>query len=238
MSNSLPANLVPAQLIKRYKRFLADVILPDDSEITVHCPNTGSMKNCGAAGDRVWLSRSDNPKRKYAYTWELTETASGEFICINTQRANPLIADAIGQQQVPQLAGYQQLRREVRYGNNSRIDILLTDGQQADAYVEIKSCTLLEDDGQGYFPDAVTTRGQKHLQELMAMQAHGYRAVLVFAVMHTGINRVKPAAHIDIKYADLFAQALAAGVEVLACYAAIDAHQLKLERVEQITAVS
>lgn len=238
MSNSLAVNLIPAQLIKRYKRFLADVVLADGSEITVHCPNTGSMKNCGGPGDRVWLSHSDNPKRKYAYTWELTETASGEFICINTQRANPLIAEAISQQQIPQLTGYQQLRREVRYGDNSRIDILLGDGAQADAYVEIKSCTLLEDDDQGYFPDAVTTRGQKHLQELMAMKAQGHRAVLVFAVMHTGINTVKPAAHIDIKYAELFAQALAGGVEVLACYATIDAHQLKLERVEQVTAVS
>ncbi|MBD1389935.1 DNA/RNA nuclease SfsA [Neiella sp. HB171785] len=209
--------LTPATLIKRYKRFLADVTLEDGSTITVHCPNTGSMKNCGQSGDRIWLSTSDNPKRKYAHTWELTETTSGDFICINTQRANPAVAKAINAGQIASLNGYQTLQREVKYGESSRIDILLSDGKQADAYVEIKSCTLLEADGCGYFPDAVTSRGQKHLRELMAMVTAGKRAVLIFAVMHTGIETVQAASHIDPKYAQLLVEAAQAGVEIQVC---------------------
>ncbi|GGA74224.1 sugar fermentation stimulation protein [Neiella marina] len=211
-------NLIPATLIKRYKRFLADVILDDGNELTVHCPNTGSMKNCGQSGDRIWLSKSANPKRKYAYTWELTETSSGHFICVNTQRANPAVADAIANGQLPSLAGYKALQREIKYGDSSRVDIRLSDGPQADVYVEVKSCTLLEADGCGYFPDAVTARGQKHLRELMATVAEGKRAMLIFAVMHTGISSVYAAKHIDPNYAELLTQAANAGVEVLACY--------------------
>ncbi|MBW8189516.1 DNA/RNA nuclease SfsA [Neiella marina] len=229
-------DFTPATLVKRYKRFLADVILADGSELTVHCPNTGSMKNCGSPGDRVWLSRSDNPKRKYAYTWELTENAAGDFICINTQRANPLVATAIAAEKIEALAGYDSLQREVRYGENSRIDIFLSNGNQANAYVEIKSCTLLEQDGIGYFPDAVTTRGQKHLQELMTVAANGQRAVLVFAVMHTGISHVQAAAHIDAKYAALLAQAITNGVEVYCCYAQISPQQLAFDHIKQLNA--
>ena len=203
-------------LIKRYKRFLADIELPNGQQITIHCPNTGSMKNCLFPGEKVWFSTSDNPKRKYAHTWELMQTDQHHLIGINTGRANALAEEAINQQVIPELLGYDNLKREVKYGNeNSRIDILLTSQNRPDCYIEIKSCTLLEQQ-IGYFPDAVTTRGQKHLRELMQMVTLGHRAVLLFVVQHSGITSVKPARHIDPQYADLLQQAVSEGVEVLA----------------------
>lgn len=208
--------LEPGILIKRYKRFLADIELPNGQQITIHCPNTGSMKNCLFPGEKVWFSTSDNPKRKYAHTWELMQTDQQHFIGINTGRANALAEEAINRQVIPELLGYENLKREVKYGNeNSRIDILLTSQNRPDCYIEVKSCTLLEQQ-TGYFPDAVTTRGQKHLRELMQMVTLGHRAVLLFVVQHSGITSVKPARHIDPQYADLLQQAVSEGVEVLA----------------------
>ncbi|MBE8168530.1 MAG: DNA/RNA nuclease SfsA [Shewanella sp.] len=203
-------------LIKRYKRFLADIRLNDGSEVTIHCPNTGSMKNCQFPEQQVWFSTSDNPKRKYSRTWELMETPVDDFIGINTGRANQLAADAIEKQVITELVGYEHIKREVKYGaENSRIDILLTSDDKPDCYVEVKSCTLLET-GSGYFPDSVTLRGQKHLRELMQMVQNGHRAVLLFVVQHSGISTVSPAKHIDPAYASLFYEAIAQGVEVLA----------------------
>ncbi|MFT5789653.1 MAG: sugar fermentation stimulation protein A [Shewanella sp.] len=203
-------------LIQRYKRFLTDITLEDGSEVTIHCPNTGSMRNCLFPDSKVWFSVSDNPKRKYSRTWELAETPDGDMIGINTGRANALAEEAINAGVITELCGYGSLRREVKYGNeNSRIDILLEDSDRANCYVEVKSCTLLEH-GQGYFPDAVTTRGQKHLRELMEMVQQGHRAVLLFVVQHTAIDSVKAAAHIDPAYAKLLDEAYSAGVEVLA----------------------
>ena len=203
-------------LIKRYKRFLADVALPDGSIITIHCPNTGSMKNCLFPGETVWFSTSDNPKRKYPHTWEIMQTDQQHLIGINTTRANALAEEAILQQVITELRGYDNLKREVKYGNeNSRIDILLTSQNRSECYIEVKSCTLLEQQ-VGYFPDAVTTRGQKHLRELIHMVTLGHRAVLLFVVQHSGITTVKPARHIDPEYAELLKQAVSMGVEVLA----------------------
>ncbi|QQX80963.1 DNA/RNA nuclease SfsA [Shewanella sp. KX20019] len=203
-------------LIQRYKRFLTDISLEDGSEVTIHCPNTGSMRHCLFPENKVWFSVSDNPKRKYSRTWELAETPAGDMIGINTGRANALAEEAINAGVIKELCGYESLRREVKYGSeNSRIDILLADSNRPNCYVEVKSCTLLED-GQGYFPDAVTTRGQKHLRELMQMVQQGHRAVLLFAVQHTGIHSVKAAAHIDPAYAKLLDEASRAGVEVIA----------------------
>ena len=203
-------------LIKRYKRFLTDITLPSGEVVTIHCPNTGSMKNCLFEGQKVWFSVSDNPKRKYSRTWELAQSDKGHIIGINTGRANALAEEAINNGIISELQGYSSLRREVKYGSeNSRIDILLEDSSQANCYVEVKSCTLLED-GQGYFPDAVTTRGQKHLRELMEMVEQGHRAVLLFVVQHTGIHSVQAATHIDPAYAELLKQANSAGVEVIA----------------------
>ena len=208
-------------LIKRYKRFLTDIRLADGSGVTIHCPNTGSMKNCLFEGQKVWFSSSDNPKRKYARTWELAESDKGHIIGINTGRANQLAEDAIKSGVITELQGYDNLKREVKYGlENSRIDILLSDDDQHKkpkplCYIEVKSCTLLEGE-QGYFPDSVTTRGQKHLRELIEMVSLGYRAVLLFVIQHTGISSVQAAKHIDPKYAQLLTQAHKTGVEILA----------------------
>ncbi|GIU17665.1 sugar fermentation stimulation protein [Shewanella colwelliana] len=203
-------------LIKRYKRFLADIQLADGSQITIHCPNTGSMRHCLFPGEKIWYSTSDNPKRKYPNTWEQAHNDVGDIIGINTGRANELAAEGIAQGVVSELSGYASLRREVKYGSeNSRIDLLLEDEHRPNCYIEVKSCTLLEE-GQGYFPDAVTTRGQKHLRELMEMVRLGHRAVLLFVVQHSGITSVTAARHIDPDYANLLQQAAEAGVEILA----------------------
>ncbi|GGI70756.1 DNA/RNA nuclease SfsA [Shewanella gelidii] len=221
-------SLQQGKLVRRYKRFLTDVLLADGQERTIHCPNTGSMKNCLFEGEDVWFSESDNPKRKYPNTWEIAQTDEGHLIGINTGRANHLATEAIEQQVIPELAGYETLKKEVKYGNeNSRIDILLTAPEQPNCYVEIKSCTLLEDNS-GYFPDAVTTRGQKHLRELMEMAAQGHRAVLLFIVQHTGIDRVSPAAHIDPEYSALLKQAANSGVEIIAYGTTICPEEIKV----------
>ncbi|MEO9522815.1 DNA/RNA nuclease SfsA [Marinobacter alexandrii] len=214
---NFPEPLVEGRLIRRYKRFLADVRLPDGSEVTAHCPNTGSMLGCQPEDGRVWLSRSDNPKRKLAYTWELVETSPGMLACINTARPNTQARVAVESGVVVELADYAGCRAEVKYGEEkSRIDLLLTGHDyQPDAWVEVKNVTLAED-GQGFFPDAVTTRGQKHLRELMAQVAQGDRAVLFFVVNHTGIQTVRPADHIDPTYGKLLREACDAGVEVIA----------------------
>ncbi len=218
----LPAPLIEGRLIRRYKRFLADVVLPDGNEVTAHCPNTGSMLGCQPADARVWLSASDNPKRKLKYTWELVETAPEEVACINTSRPNNQARNAIERGIVPELAGYGACKGEVKYGDEkSRIDLHLSDHKSlADAWVEVKNVTLCEG-GHGYFPDAVTIRGQKHLRELMAQARAGERAVLFFVVNHTGISSVRPADHIDSAYGELLRKAEAAGVEVLAYRAAL-----------------
>jgi len=208
-------NLKSATLIKRYKRFLADVILADGNTTTMHVANTGAMTGCAEPEDTIWYSTSDNPKRKYPCSWELTQTKQNHFICVNTLRANQLAEEAILNGTITELQGFDELQREVKYGEeNSRIDFLLTCDHKPDCYVEVKSCTLLEGD-QGYFPDTVTTRGQKHLRELMNIVKNGDRAVLLFTVLHTGIKSFKVANHIDEKYADLLQQAINSGVEVL-----------------------
>jgi len=212
-------NLKKATLIKRYKRFLADIILANGNETTLHVANTGAMTGCAEPEDTIWYSTSDNPKRKYPFSWELTKTKQNHFICVNTIKANQLAEEAILNGSIAELQGFDELQREVKYGEeNSRIDILLNShsaqGKSLKTYIEVKSVTLLEDQ-QGYFPDTITTRGQKHLRELMSIVKDGDRAVLLFAVLHTGINSVKVAKHIDKKYADLLEQAINAGVEVL-----------------------
>lgn len=214
---NFPEPLVEGRLIRRYKRFLADVRLLDGTEVTAHCPNTGSMMGCQPDEARVWLSRSDNPKRKLQYTWELVETSPGMLACINTARPNAQARAAVEGGRISELKGYGSCRSEVKYGEEkSRIDLLLSDhDSQPDTWVEVKNVTLAED-GQGFFPDAVTTRGQKHLRELMAQVARGDRAVLFFVVNHTGIETVRPADHIDPTYGQLLREACDTGVEVIA----------------------
>jgi len=213
------STLRKARLIHRYKRFLADVDL-GSSVLTLHCPNTGSMKNCAEPGWDVWYSWSENGKRKYPGTWELAVNGQGDRILINTALANKLVADALERDSLCELSGYQKIVPEVRFGEeNSRMDFMLLEHQSGlpDCVVEVKSVTLLEGSGgQGFFPDAVTSRGQKHLRELMHARQMGNRAVLIFCVNHTGIRSVAPAAHIDRAYADLFSEAVEKGVEVYA----------------------
>tara|TARA_R110000787_G_scaffold41731_4_gene102790 strand:- start:112 stop:846 length:735 start_codon:yes stop_codon:yes gene_type:complete len=208
--------LKPSVLIKRYKRFLADITLVDGSDCTIHVANTGAMTGCATPGDAVWYSTSDNVKRKYPDSWELTFTQANHWICVNTLRANQLTEEALKLGKIAELHQHNDLRREVKYGDeNSKIDFHLYDKNGRETFIEVKSVTLLAEN-QGYFPDAVTERGQKHLRELMAMAANGDRAVLLFAVLHSGINEVKPAEHIDAKYTELLREASQQGVEILA----------------------
>lgn len=203
-----------ARLIQRYKRFLADITLNDGTDTTIHVANTGAMSGCGSTGDKIWYSTSDNPKRKLPKSWELTER-DGHFICVNTIRANQVIELALQNKMIPELSEYSDIKREVKYGQeNSKIDFLLTQPEKPDAYLEVKSVTLLEND-QGYFPDAVSVRGQKHLRELITLKKDGKRAVLLFCILHSGIESVLPAEHIDPDYAALLKQAEKNGVEIL-----------------------
>lgn len=212
-------DLQPARLVKRYKRFLADVVTPQGEELTIHCANTGAMTGCATPGDMVWYSTSTSLTRKYPHSWELTETQQGDWICVNTLRANGLVREALNAGQIAELSGYDTLLPEVKYGaENSRIDFLLQASDRRNCYIEVKSVTLLQQ-GKGYFPDAVTVRGQKHLRELSQIAQSGQRAVLFFAVLHSGIEDVAPARHIDARYAELLSQARQNGVEVL-CYKA------------------
>lgn len=223
----IPA-LQSATLIKRYKRFLADVITPEGETFTLHCPNTGAMTGCATPGDTVWYSTSENTKRKYPHTWELTQTQNGDFICVNTLRANTLAKDAILTGCIPELAGYNTLKSEVKYGEeNSRIDLMLQADDRPNCYIEVKSVTLAENEF-GYFPDAVTVRGQKHLRELMGVVASGERAVLLFAILHSAIEYFSPAHHIDAKYAQLLKVAQEQGVEILAYKAELSADNMNL----------
>jgi sugar fermentation stimulation protein A len=214
-----PQPLIEGRLLKRYKRFLADVELLDGSVITAHTANTGAMTGCCEPGSRVWLSRSDNPKRKYPLTWEIIEVAPGVSCGINTMLSNKLVREAIESGFITELSGYQSIRAEVRYGNeNSRIDLLLESEsikKTPPCYVEVKNVTLVND-GVGLFPDAVSARGTKHLRELMAMVEQGARAVIFYCVQRNDCREVRPADAIDELYGKTLRQALAAGVEALA----------------------
>ncbi|SFN16871.1 sugar fermentation stimulation protein A [Izhakiella capsodis] len=210
-----------ATLITRYKRFLADVISAEGETLTIHCANTGAMTGCATPGDTVWYSTSDSSTRKYPHSWELSQTRAGHWISVNTLRTNALVREALQAGWVQALSGYQTLKAEVKYGSErSRIDFMLQAEGRVNCYIEVKSVTLLQQ-GKGYFPDAVTERGQKHLRELISAASEGHRAVLLFAVMHSGIEDVSPARHIDSRYAELLVQAQQQGVEVLAYKASL-----------------
>ena len=204
-----------ATFVKRYKRFFADIELLDGSALTIHCANTGSMKNCLTPGEPCWFSRSNNPKRKLPGTLELITTAGGRLAGVNTARPNKLVVEAIANGVIAELQGYKNLRTEVPYGEEkSRIDILLENGE-ARCFVEVKSVTLEAENGRALFPDAVTARGAKHLRELMTVVEQGQRGVLVYCVQLSGIDSVSVAAEIDPLYSTTLREAIDKGVEIL-----------------------
>lgn len=223
------SELEEGRLLKRYKRFFADIECADGSVVTAHCANTGSMKNCMAEGVRVWFSRNDDPKRKLKATWELVETPHGRMACINTARANRLVEEALMAGVITELAGFTQLRREVAYGEeSSRADFCLMFAEQS-VFVEVKSVTLgFADTDTAAFPDAVTVRGTKHLRELTRLAASGQRAVLIYCVNLSGIFAIRAAKDIDPNYANALSEAVAAGVEVLAYGTTITADEIKI----------
>ena len=222
----LPSPLYPGVLIRRYQRFLADVRLDSGETLTAHCPNSGSMKGCAFPG-RVLLSRSDRQGRKLAYTWELVETG-GDWAGINTLLPNRIVREAIETGSIPELSGYDAIRTEVPYGENSRIDILL-DGKGCRCFVEVKNVTLVEGDA-ALFPNSVTIRGQKHLNELMRVVREGDRGVIFYVVQRRDSTSFAPADSIDPVYGRLLRQAVGAGVEAIAYQADVTPRAISLGR--------
>ncbi|MFP4450087.1 MAG: DNA/RNA nuclease SfsA [Rhodosalinus sp.] len=208
--------LLPGRLIRRYKRFLADARLHDGRDVTAHVGNPGSMLGLAEPGARIWLEPNDDPKRKLRFAWRLVEHPDGHFTGVDPGAANRIVREALEAGAVADLAGYDGLRPEVRYGEKSRVDFLLSGGGRPDAYVEVKSVTLSRAAGRAEFPDAVTARGARHLAELAAMARAGHRAVLLYLVQRTDAREVGLAADIDPGYAAAFAAARADGVEALA----------------------
>lgn len=221
-------SLIPGRLVVRRNRFVAEVALDDGPVVEAHCPNTGSMQGCKTPGSRVWLSPAANPERKLQWTWELVE-ADGVLVGLHTGRTNGLVREAIEAGVVPELRGYAGIRPEVRYGSeNSRIDLLLEAEGLPPCYVEVKNVTAAVDGGIGYFPDAVTTRGSKHLRELMEVVRDGGRGVIFFCVQRGDVAEVRPADPIDPVYGRTLREALAAGVEALAYRAEISPAEIRL----------
>ena len=224
-----PAQLVAGRLIRRYKRFLADVQL-EEGVVTAACPNTGSMLGCCEPGSRVWLSESDRATRKYRHTWEIVEVGR-VMVGINTGRPNALVAEVIAAGTIPELGGYATVRREVAYGvEGSRVDLLLESAGRAPCYVEVKNVTAAVTKGVALFPDCVSDRGAKHLRELIRLKAAGLRPVQMYCVQRGDVKEVRPADGIDVEYGRMLREAIAAGVEVMAYRARITPDEIRLEK--------
>jgi sugar fermentation stimulation protein A len=224
--------LLRGRLLRRYKRFLADVELAGGEAVTASCPNTGSMLGLTEPGAAVWLSRNDSPTRKYPHTWEMIETDLGRgatLVGINSGHPNRVIAEAIAAGEIDALGGYATLRREVRYGQSSRIDILLEDPSKSTCFVEIKNVHMMRVDGLAEFPDCTTARGAKHLRELTQMVRDGHRAVMVYLVQRADADRFKLAPDLDPDYGAAFAEATAAGVEAIAFRCRMSEHEISLD---------
>ena len=226
-----PEPLIPGRLVRRYKRFLADVTLDDGRSLTCHCPNTGAMLGCRTPGARVWLSHTDNPRRKYSHTWELVEADGGVLTGIHTGRANALVAEAVAAGLIPELASHTRVRREVRpAGSHSRIDLLVEFADdRAACFLEVKNVTAAVTEGVALFPDAVSSRGTRHLHELIRLRQAGFGAMLVFCVQRGDVTEVRPADSIDPVYGAALREAIAAGVRVLALGASISEHEIRLQ---------
>jgi sugar fermentation stimulation protein A len=225
--------LVRGTLIQRYKRFLADVRLDDGRLITATCPNTGSMIGLTAPGSIVWLSESDSPTRKYRFTWELVEADLGAgptLVGINTGHPNKLVAEALTARRIKALAGYPSHRREVKYGKNSRIDLLLECAKKGLCYVEVKNVHLSRRHGLAEFPDSVTERGTKHLAEMSDMVRAGHRAVMIYLIQRGDAKRLAFARDVDPNYGLAFDRAAAAGVEAVALRCRMSAEEIVVDR--------
>lgn len=208
--------LVPGTLIRRYKRFLADVTLADGQEVTAHCANPGSMMGLADPGMRIWLEPNDDPKKKLKFGWRLVEHENGHFTGVDTAVPNRMLKAALEARKVPGLDAFDTLRAEVPYGEKSRIDFLLSRDGEQDTYIEVKSVTLSRQKGLAEFPDSVTARGTKHLHELANMVAQGHRAVMLYLVQRTDCDRMTLAHDIDPTYARAWLAASASGVQTLA----------------------
>ncbi len=223
--------LVPGTLIRRYKRFLADVQLDDGREVVSHCANPGAMTGLADPGMRVWLEPNDDPKRKLRFGWKLVELGGGHWAGIDTMVPNRVVKEALGKRLVPELSAYSNLRPEVKYAEKSRVDFLLSGDGLPDAYVEVKNAHLSRAPGLAEFPDARTERGLRHLDDLAAMVREGHRAVMFYLVQRTDCDRFALAADIDAAYAAGFERACAAGVEVVCYDCLINRERVELGRV-------
>jgi sugar fermentation stimulation protein A len=226
------APLIPGRLLRRYKRFLADIELVSGEVVTAHCANPGAMLGLNMPGLKVWVEPNDDPKKKLKYGWRLVEfgAAGGNWAGIDTAVPNRVVGEALRMRRIPEFVDYRQIRPEVRYGTNSRIDFLLTGAGLPEAYIEVKNVHLMRERGLAEFPDSVTKRGAKHLDELAAMAAAGHRAVMLYCVQRTDCDRLALAADLDPGYAAAFARARAAGVEAMAWACAISRTGIALDR--------
>ncbi len=220
--------LVRARFLRRYKRFLADVEL-DGECVTVHCPNTGSMTNCLVEGSDCWLMPSDNPKRKYRFGLELVTTTTGHVAGVNTLRANALVEEALSEGVISELTSYDEVRREVKINDKSRIDFQLIKSERQ-CFLEVKSVTLSFGSGLGLFPDTKSVRALKHVKELMALSRQGHESALLFCVQHSGVASVAPAADIYPEYAAALVEAQSEGVSILAYGADVNDKEIRLTK--------
>ena len=219
------------RLLRRYKRFLADIDTDEGTVITVHCPNTGAMTGCVDPGSVAYYSVSDNPKRKYPCTLEFVETKAG-LVSVNTGRANTLVGEALAQERIIDLKGYTDIKAESKIPDGGgRFDFLARNAAQTCAFIEVKSVTLYTGEGAGEFPDAVSERALKHVHALQRMVAMGHRGVLIFCAQHCGINHVSPAQSIDPAYAQGLEEAMEGGVEILAAGCVTDLKTMRIDRI-------
>lgn len=218
--------LISGTLLKRYQRFLADVRLETGEIVTAHCPNTGSMKGCAEPGRPVYLSLHNNPRRKYKYTWELIAMPTS-LVGVNTLVPNRLVFKSIERNLIPELDAYNHIRREVKIGEHSRIDLMLTNGGLRNCYIEIKNCTLVSE-GIAQFPDAVTSRGLKHIIELENLVEAGHRCMMFYFIQRMDAQVFQPADHIDPEYGSRLRRAVIKGIEVLAYDVRIDLQGIEL----------
>jgi len=223
------APLIPGRLLRRYKRFLADIELASGEIVTAHCANPGAMLGLNMPGLKVWVEPNDDPKKKLKYGWRLIELEN-DWVGIDTSVPNRVVGEALRGRSIPEFASYSQIRPEVRYGARSRVDFLLTGAGLPDAYVEVKNAHLMRRPGLAEFPDSVTKRGAKHLGELAAMVAEGHRAMMLYCVQRTDCDRLALAADLDPGYASAFARARAAGVETMAWACTISPGGIALDR--------